>query len=127
MYSTPGISHSSFSIGLVTRSSTSRADAPGICTKTSTIGTMICGSSSRGSFHTAKAPSSREPAITRGVSLEPIQTLANFPARPSGWSVFTGGPPRCLLLALSHRQGPAERERSPFRRQSGQRALQSGL
>ena len=31
MYSTPGISHSSFSIGLVTRSSTSRADAPGIC------------------------------------------------------------------------------------------------
>ena len=31
MYSTPGISQSSFSIGLVTRSSTSRADAPGIC------------------------------------------------------------------------------------------------
>ena len=58
MYSTPGISHSSFSIGLVTRSSTSRAEAPGICTKTSIIGTMICGSSSRGSFHTAKAPMS---------------------------------------------------------------------
>ncbi len=31
MYSTPGISHSSFSMGLVTRSSTSRAEAPGIC------------------------------------------------------------------------------------------------
>ena len=30
MYSTPGISHSSFSIGFVTRSSTSRADAPGM-------------------------------------------------------------------------------------------------
>ena len=31
MYSTPGISQSSFSIGLVMRSSTSRAEAPGIC------------------------------------------------------------------------------------------------
>src|ERR1035438_10520217 len=56
MYSTPGISKSSFSMGLVTRSSTSCAEAPGICTNTSIIGTMICGSSSRGSFHTAKAP-----------------------------------------------------------------------
>ena len=83
MYSTPGISHSSFSIGLVTRSSTSRADAPGIWTKTSTIGTMICGSSSRGSFHTAKAPSSSEPAITSGVSFDPIQAWANLPAGPS--------------------------------------------
>src|ERR1017187_5001040 len=80
IYSTPGISHSSFSIGLVTRSSTSRADAPGICTKTSTIGTMICGSSSRGRFHTAKPPSNNEPAITSGVSFDPIQTSANFPA-----------------------------------------------
>ena len=62
MYSTPGISHSSFSMGLVTRSSTSCAEAPGICTKTSIIGTMICGSSSRGSFHTAKAPISSDRA-----------------------------------------------------------------
>ena len=38
MYSTPGISHRSFSIGLVTRSSTSRAEAPGMATKTSIIG-----------------------------------------------------------------------------------------
>ena len=62
MYSTPGISQSSFSIGLVTRSSTSCAEAPGICTKTSIIGTMICGSSSRGSFQTAKAPMSSDAA-----------------------------------------------------------------
>ena len=34
MYSTPGISHNSFSIGSVTRSSTSCGDAPGIWTKT---------------------------------------------------------------------------------------------
>ena len=61
MYSTPGISHSSFSIGLVTRSSTSCAEAPGIWTKTSTIGTMICGSSSRGSFHTAKSAEQDRP------------------------------------------------------------------
>ena len=99
MYSTPGISHSSFSIGLVTRSSTSRAEAPGICTKTSIIGTMICGSSSRGSFHTAKAPSSNEPAITSGVSLESIQAWANFPAGPSFRSAFTAGPPLCAPSA----------------------------
>ena len=84
MYSTPGISHSSFSIGLVTRCSTSCADAPGICTKTSIMGTMICGSSSRGSFQTAKAPISSDAAIISGVSLEPIQAWANRPAGPSG-------------------------------------------
>ena len=49
MYSTPGISQSSFSIGRVTRSSTSLALAPGMATITSIIGTLICGSSSRGS------------------------------------------------------------------------------
>ena len=70
MYSTPGISQRSLSIGLVTRSSTSLADAPGICTKTSITGTMICGSSSRGSFQTASAPSSTEAKSSSGVSLE---------------------------------------------------------
>ena len=56
MYSTPGISHNSFSIGLVTRSSTSRADEPGIATITSIMGTMICGSSSRGGPPNRKQP-----------------------------------------------------------------------
>ena len=82
MYSTPGISQSSFSIGLVTRSSTSRAEAPGIWTKTSIIGTMICGSSSRGSFQTANPPISRLPTISSGVSLEEIHACANLPAGP---------------------------------------------
>src|SRR5579885_1939561 len=45
-YFTPGIPQTSFSIGVVTRSSTSLALAPGIVTKTSIIGTTICGSSS---------------------------------------------------------------------------------
>ena len=83
MYSTPGISQSSFSIGLVTRSSTSRAEAPGICTKTSIIGTMICGSSSRGNFQTAKTPKQQEPTIRSGVSLEEIHAWAKVPAGPS--------------------------------------------
>src|ERR1035438_4408114 len=74
MYSTPGISQSSFSMGLVTRSSISRADAPGICTNTSIIGTMICGSSSRGSFHTANAPVSSAAHIKRGVT-RPMEKL----------------------------------------------------
>ena len=82
MYSTPGISQSSFSIGLVTRSSTSCAEAPGICTNTSIMGTMICGSSSRGSFHTAKAPISSAAQINSGVSLDAIQARAKRPAGP---------------------------------------------
>jgi hypothetical protein len=52
-YSTPGISHSHCSSGRVTRCSISGGEAPGRSTKTSTIGTMICGSSSRGSAMTA--------------------------------------------------------------------------
>jgi hypothetical protein len=70
MYSTPGISQSSFSIGRVARSSTSLALKPGMATITSTIGTLICGSSSRGSMTTAAAPSSTEAMTTSGVSLE---------------------------------------------------------
>ena len=125
MYSTPGISHSSFSIGLVTRSSTSRADAPGIWTKTSTIGTMICGSSSRGSFHTAKAPSSREPAITSGVSFDPIQTLGEL-SRGTERTFCLHGRTSTLSERCPVGKARRNRERSPFRRQSGRRALQSG-
>ena len=53
MYSTPDTSQSARSMGAVTRCSTSAGGAPGRSTKTSTIGTMICGSSSRGSATTA--------------------------------------------------------------------------
>src|SRR5580765_5889424 len=84
MYSTPGISQSSFSIGRVARSSTSFAEKPGIPTSTSIIGTLICGSSSRGSISTAANPSSSEVTITSGVSLESINVCAMRPAMPSG-------------------------------------------
>ncbi len=72
-YSTPGISQSSFSRGLVTRCSTSLADAPGICTKTSIIGTVIWGSSSRGSRSTARTPSMMEAPTIRGVNGESMK------------------------------------------------------
>ncbi len=83
MYSTPGTSHSSFSMGLVTRSSTSSAEAPGISTKTSIIGTMICGSSSRGSFQIEKTPTASEATMISGVSFELMKAWASLPAIPS--------------------------------------------
>jgi hypothetical protein len=43
---------------------------PGMETITSTIGTLICGSSSRGSSTTAAAPSKTDAMTTSGVSLE---------------------------------------------------------
>ena len=72
-------------MGVVTRCSTSAGVAPGMPTKTSTMGTMIWGSSSRGSFQTAKAPAAREAAMKRGVSLEWIQAAARRPAMPRGF------------------------------------------
>ena len=60
----------SFSIGVVTRCSTSCAVEPGISTKTSIMGTTICGSSSRGVWSTANAPSRIENTMMSGVSLE---------------------------------------------------------
>ena len=83
-YSTPGISQSSFSIGRVTRCSTSSGDAPGIATITSTIGTMICGSSSRGSATTATMPSASAATMKSGVSFESMKAAASRPAAPYG-------------------------------------------
>ena len=83
MYSTPGISQSSFSIGRVARSSTSLALKPGIETSTSIIGTLICGSSSRGSINTADTPSSTEVMMISGVSLESMNARAMRPAGPA--------------------------------------------
>ena len=84
-YSTPGTSHSSFSMGRVTRCSTSAADAPGMSTNTSIMGTMICGSSSRGSAITAKAPSAIEATMKSGVKREFANAAARRPAAPSGF------------------------------------------
>src|SRR6266540_1739504 len=87
MYSTPEISQSSFSIGRVARSSTSLALNPGMDTSTSTIGTLICGSSSRGSISTAASPSSTEVTMTSGVSLESMNVFAMRPAMPGGGGI----------------------------------------
>src|SRR6516225_1515808 len=46
------------------------------------MGTTICGSSSRGVWRMANAPSNRAATITRGVSFESMKPRATFPARP---------------------------------------------
>src|SRR5579875_1009765 len=94
-YFTPGIPQTSFSIGVVTRSSTSLALAPGIVTKTSIIGTTICGSSSRGVSRMAKAPTRMAKIITRGVNFELMKARARRPASPRVFIV----PPRDHLAA----------------------------
>ena len=69
-------------MGLVTRCSTSADVAPGISTRTSTIGTMICGSSSRGSATMANAPSASEAPMKSGVNFELMKAAASRPAAP---------------------------------------------
>ena len=69
-------------MGLVTRCSTSVGVAPGMRTNTSTIGTMICGSSSRGSATTAMPPSASDARMTSGVSFELMNAAARRPAAP---------------------------------------------
>jgi len=82
MYSTPGISQSSFSIGRVARSSTSFAVKPAMFTITSTIGTLICGSSSRGRSMIAAMPSRTATMTMSGVSFESMKACAMRPATP---------------------------------------------
>src|SRR5208282_507047 len=96
-YSTPGTSLSRRSMGMVTRCSTSSADAPGMLTNTSSIGTTICGSSSRGVCQMLKSPSNNAAIITSGVSGESINACAIFPASPR----FTSASPRVLSLRQS--------------------------
>jgi hypothetical protein len=69
-------------MGRVTRFSTSAAETPGMATSTSTMGTLICGSSSRGSRSTAKRPSRIEAMIAIGVSFESMKYAARRPANP---------------------------------------------
>ena len=82
MYSTPGNSQSNFSIGLVARSSTSLELDPGMATITSTMGTLICGSSSRGSSTMAAPPNRTAAMMMSGVSLESMKDAAMRPAIP---------------------------------------------
>src|SRR5208337_210406 len=92
---TSGISCSRRSIGIVTRCSTSCADAPGMLTNTSSIGTTICGSSSRGVCQMLKSPNNNAATITSGVSGESINECAIFPANsrftnvsPHPWAMW---------------------------------------
>ena len=85
-------------MGRVTRFSTSRASAPGMVTMTSIMGTLICGSSSRGSISTAKRPSSSAAATRMGVSFESMKSDDMRPAKP----YFAGsgnGEERVALMA----------------------------
>ncbi|GIX31691.1 MAG: hypothetical protein KatS3mg124_2163 [Porticoccaceae bacterium] len=91
-------------MGRVTRSSISRADAPGMDTITSIIGTLIWGSSSRGNMSTANAPNKTEVTTSRGVSFESMNDRASRPAKPKppwGEVGFTGG----SLMAVPGRRG----------------------
>ena len=69
-------------MGRVVRSSISLAPEPGMETITSIIGTLICGSSSRGSNQTAATPRRTELMIISGVSFESIKAPAIRPAIP---------------------------------------------
>jgi len=66
----------------VRRFSTSAGVAPGRALKTSTIGTLICGSSSRGSIKIENTPSRIDARTTMGVSFDVAKTAAKRPARP---------------------------------------------
>ena len=70
-------------MGATIRFSTSAGSAPGQATMTSTIGTRICGSSSRGVARRASAPRPREAAMTSGVSLLSRKAWATLPANPT--------------------------------------------
>ena len=82
-YSIPLMFEIIFSKGLITLDSTSVGLAPGYPTKMSAIGTSICGSSSLGIKKELYTPITINTTINKMVSLEPINPLAIFPAKPS--------------------------------------------
>src|SRR5688500_9508316 len=85
-YSTPLISEILRSNGLVNCSSTTFAEAPGKGNQTSAIGTIICGSSSRGVTRTANRPSNNAPMINNGVSLLVRKRAAMRPESPGRYA-----------------------------------------
>ena len=64
------------------RFSISAGVAPGRTLKTSIIGTLICGSSSRGSIKIENAPSRIDARTMIGVSFDVAKTAAMRPERP---------------------------------------------
>ena len=108
---------------MLARCSTSAADAPGICTKTSSMGTTICGSSSRGVRRMAKPPSSSENRMNSGVSFELMNCPAIAPAIFIGVliSAITAPQPVCRssrdqpVAARSGRHSAVQIELPPHR------------
>ena len=70
------------SSGVVSWDSTSVGAAPGMGTMTSTMGTTICGSSSRGVRKTAARPSNSDAMTISCVSLLRRKVCATRPAKP---------------------------------------------
>src|ERR1039457_4390804 len=79
-------------------------------TSTSTIGTLICGSSSRGSITTANTPSSSDAITISSVSLESMNDCAMRPAMPR----CDGGWGDDIILKSSKLQAPSSREAPMF-------------
>src|SRR5512138_702179 len=94
--------HRRRSSGVVSWVSTSAGEAPGIGTMTSTMGTTICGSSSRGVRATAATPRPIEARTMTGVSFERRNGFAIRPASPRRGSVATDHLDR---LAVAERPG----------------------
>src|SRR3990167_8463290 len=81
------------SSGSVTSLTASSAFRPGAMTTISTIGTEICGSSSRGKAPSATSPAASAARMKSGVSDEAIKALVRRPAMPKG-------PDLNLLIAI---------------------------
>ena len=81
MYSTPGISHSSFSMGRVTRCSTSAVDArqcdEDVNHRHDDLRLLLARER-----RTARAPSAIDPIMKSGVSFEGMKAAASRPATP---------------------------------------------
>ena len=108
--STPSISETICSAGVVTSDSTSRADAPGYGMKTLAKVTLICGSSSRGVTSTANRPSNRPASARSGVISVARKARAMRPEMPSRGPAgplipVPGGRRDCCLYAMPAAMG----------------------
>ena len=86
---------------MVSRFSTSCGSAPGRATKMSTIGTTICGSSSRGvREHREEAQDQRAETTISGVSFDSMKNRAILPAGPMPGFMSTGSTRPCRRPGL---------------------------
>jgi hypothetical protein len=82
-------------------------------TSTSIIGTLICGSSSRGRLQVANTPSSTDPRISSGVRGESMNFAARVPAMPRWWS--SGSDIGLAGVVVRGREGGEAASRRPVR------------